>query len=285
MSETHPGERRAESCGQDGRPAFGAGAAAARGQVNPRERGVTDRPSANRPAALFLDVDGTLIGIAATPSVVRVPRDLAGLLERASAKVGGALAVISGRSIAAVDAMTAPIRLPAAGVHGAELRLASDASIVAAAPPIAPRLVEAIRAAVGDHKGLLVEEKTYSVAVHYRLAPDERPRIEAALRALLRDGPDDVVLARGRKILEVTSRLATKGGALIAFMREGPFAGRRPIMIGDDFTDESAMAAARGLGGAGFKVAGEHFAAAEADFADPAAVRAWLANLPEGGPT
>jgi len=236
-------------------------------------------PSANRQAALFLDVDGTLVGIAATPNVVKVPGDLTPLLERTSAALGGALAVISGRTIAAIDALTAPVRLPAAGVHGAELRLQPGGAIVATAPKIEPDLVAAVRAAVGERPGLLVEEKTYSVAVHYRLCPDERPRIEAALRDLLRDGPDDVVLARGRKIIEVTPRLATKGGALLAFMREAPFAGRRPIMIGDDATDESAMAAARGLGGAGFKVAGEHFPAADADFPDPAAVRAWLRTL------
>jgi trehalose 6-phosphate phosphatase len=235
------------------------------------------------PTALFLDFDGTLVGIAATPSVVRVPSDLGRLLERASAALGGALAIISGRPIAAIDAMTAPLRLPAAGVHGAELRMEPGSPIVAAAPRIAPELVQAVRAAVGDRKGLLVEEKTYSVAVHYRLAPDERPRIEAALRELLHESADDVVLKRGRKIVEVTPRMATKGGALLAFMREPPFAGRRPIMVGDDLTDESAMAAARGLGGGGLKVAGEHFPAEDADFADPTAVRAWLKSLTEGG--
>ena len=125
------------------------------------------------------------------------------------------------------------------------LRLADGSS------PQRPRsrqdFVKAVRAVVGDRPGLSVEEKTYSVAVHYRGAPHERPRIEAALRDLLREEPDDVVLAAGRKVIEVAPRLASKGGALLAFMNEPPFAGRRPIMIGDDAPDESAMAVYGGV--------------------------------------
>ena len=233
--------------------------------------------------ALFLDLDGTVIDIAARPEEVRPRADLAERLRTVAERLGGALAILSGRPIADIDALTAPLRLPAAGVHGAERRRAPDGPILVDAPFAPPGLIDAVRRLAANREGVLVEPKAYSIAVHYRLAPDQGPPLEAGLRRLLAADAGDHVLTLGRRVFEITPRAASKGAALAAFMREPPFAGRRPVMVGDDVTDETAMAAARCLGGAGLKVAGEHFAFESSDFADPADVFDWLEAIAKGG--
>lgn len=231
--------------------------------------------------ALFLDLDGTVIDIAPTPDGVTIPEGLAELLKRLGHCLGGALAVLTGRPIADVDRFLVPLVPVAAGVHGAELRLIPKGEIVSMAEPIDREIVRAVRRTADEHTGVLVEIKHASVALHYRQTPSLGPLLEAALARILVDGPDHLILARGRQVLEIVPRQVSKGAALEAIMELPAFAGRCPIMIGDDIPDLSAFEAAIGLGGSGLKVAGEQFSPAEADFAGPAEVRAWLKTLAE----
>jgi trehalose 6-phosphate phosphatase len=213
---------------------------------------------------------------------VRVPDGLIRLLASLAGRLEGALAILSGRLISDIDRLLAPLRLPAAGAHCAELRLFPEAKIEAAAPPVTPQLEQAVRAIASGHEGLNVEVKKSWIAVHYRRAPSQLARIEAELSALLSGQSRDLELFPGRKVLEIGPRAVSKGTALANFMRTPTFADRQPIVIGDDATDERAMAAAVRLGGRGLKVAGEHFAAGGADFQTPTEVRTWLAALAEG---
>lgn len=148
--------------------------------------------------------------------------------------------------------------------------------------PIGAEIERAVRRVASEHPALLVESKRLSLAVHYRHAPASGPLIEAALQRLLaEDGLDHLMLARGRKVLEIVPRHISKGAALEAIMALPAFCGRRPVMIGDDVTDQSAFAAATRLGGISLKVAGELFSPAEADFSGPAEVREWLSRRAE----
>jgi trehalose 6-phosphate phosphatase len=235
-----------------------------------------------RSIALFLDLDGTLIDIARRPDLVRPPNNMASLLRRIAECLGGAIAILSGRPISDIDALTTPLRLPAAGVHGAERRREPDGALMVHAPPVPMELLTEVRGFVGERKGLMVEPKTYAIAVHYREAPEQAAWLEAGLRVILAQHSHEYVLAEGRRVFEIAPREASKGAALADFMREPPFAGRRPIMIGDDATDETAMEAARRLGGEGLKVAGEHFPAEASQFANPAEVFSWLRALADG---
>ncbi len=231
--------------------------------------------------ALFLDLDGTLIDIAPMPDGVTIPDGLVALLDKLTQGLDGALAIVTGRPIADIDRFLAPLAPVVAGVHGAEFRTARNGEIEHTAEPIADAVVDAVKKLAKAQAGITVEIKRASIAVHYRLAPAAEPRIEAALRRIIEARPDHLILCRGRKVLEIVPRHISKGAALETLLSLPAFRGRRPIMIGDDVTDLSAFAAATRLGGVGFKVAGELFSPAEADFAGPAAVRGWLAAMAE----
>lgn len=227
--------------------------------------------------ALFLDLDGTLIDIAPRPDDVVIQEGLASLLDAMTRRLEGALAILTGRAIADIDNFLAPLAPVAAGSHGAEIRSTPGGAIETVAGPIDVDIVEAVREFACRNSGTIVELKPASVAIHYRLAPASEPMIEEALRGILAGGPDHLILCRGRRVFEIVPRNVSKGMALETLVRLPSFRGRRPVMIGDDVTDISALEAAARLGGSGLKVAGELFSATEADFAGPAAVRAWLA--------
>ena len=235
-------------------------------------------------SALFLDMDGTLIDIAPTPDGVVIPDGLANLIGAVTARLDGALAILTGRPIADVDRWLAPLQPVAAGIHGAEIRTRPGGAVTRTAAPIDAAMVAAVRRVADSAPGALVELKPASIAIHYRQNPAAEPRIEEALKTVLKEGPDHLILCRGRKVLEIVPRHVSKGVALEAMMQLPEFRGRRPIMVGDDRSDMSAFEAAVRMGGRGFKVAGEQFDAGEAAFTGPAAVRAWLAaqtgNLP-----
>jgi trehalose 6-phosphate phosphatase len=237
-------------------------------------------PLANPDWALFLDVDGTLLDIASTPDAVTVPSGLIGNLERVRLGLGGALALITGRSIANVDHLFRPLRFVVAGQHGAEMRNCASAAttrVSDAVPP--PQWRERIEQLAGQYPGVLIEDKGLTIAVHYRNAPAASSAIETLLNQFLEQDSRFVVQA-GKFVAELRPRALTKASALVELMRMDPFRGRSPVMIGDDLTDEDAFRAAISLGGMGFRV-GRGSDAEAMDFAEPSAVRHWLAASAE----
>jgi trehalose 6-phosphate phosphatase len=199
--------------------------------------------------ALFLDLDGTLIEIAATPADVCVPPRLPALLLACRETLGGALALVSGREIVQVDQLLAPLRFPVAGAHGAERRDAAGVlqpaprdDAVTAARALLMRFVE-------RHPGLLLEDKGSGLALHFRQAPALAGAARAQMDAALAQMGPRYALLEGKQVLEIKLRAVTKGRAIEAFMAEPPFAGRLPVFIGDDVTDESGFAAVNDAGG------------------------------------
>lgn len=229
--------------------------------------------------ALFLDFDGTLVDIADRPDAITVPETLVPLLAQLSRSLHGALALITGRGIAELDRYLHPFRPVTAGVHGAEMRLLEDGAIQRRAPALDLEIVAAVERIAGHFPDTLIEHKKSSIAIHFRSDPAAALNLEADLRDLLSLYPDRLMLCPGRKVYEVVSRGVSKGAALEMLAQLPAFQGRRPIMIGDDYSDESAIDAAARLGGCGLRVGGEHFNGATAHFSDPTGVRAWLAQL------
>lgn len=228
------------------------------------------RPQLSPNSALFLDLDGTLLEIAAEPAQVLVPAALPGLLADLDRVLGGAVAIVSGRALCDIDRLLSPFAGSAAGEHGASIRF-GDGSLrdMPASVAIPREWHAALRGAARSWPGVLVEAKPHGVAVHYRQAPERRDDVWRLVRALVPDGHADFRLLAARKAVEIAVRGASKGHAVERMMGCHPFAGRVPIFIGDDVTDEDGVAAARRFGGEGFRVA-------ESFGGDPAAVRAWL---------
>jgi len=223
--------------------------------------------------AVFLDFDGTLVDLAPTPDGVRVAPGVIEALALLAERHGGALALISGRPVAQIDAMLAPLVLPVAGVHGVERRGADGQLHVAATPDVAPVLARA-RALAAMYPGLLVERKRGAVALHYRLAPELEPLCLQEMTAAVQACPG-VLLLHGKMVLEAKPAATDKGGAIAAFLQESPFAGRRPVFAGDDTTDEAGFAFVQQAGGQGVKV-GSGPSAATLRLASPGALRAAL---------
>jgi len=238
---------------------------------------------ADNPAkyALFLDVDGTLLEIAPTPAEVVVPPKLPELLVRVSKGLDGALAILTGRQLEEIDSLLEPAQFVGGGVHGAELRTTPGGPIIRVATALPDSLVEALMALAQRLPGIITEPKGPGVAVHYRQAPDLKPKVEAEIRALIAQFPEDLVLCPGRKLFEVIPQGHSKGSALETIAALPQFAGRTPIMIGDDVGDMPALAAAEKLGGVGLKVAGGHFGGTDIDLHGPRDVVTWLTKLTE----
>jgi trehalose 6-phosphate phosphatase len=228
--------------------------------------------------ALFVDIDGTLLDVAPTPDAARVPPHLTRTLERIAGALGGALALSTGRRVASADRLFAPLRLVTSGVHGTELRTSPRGEVAMLAPPIPSGLVDDVSRVTKISPGILVEQKGAGLAVHYRNAPGTRATLDRELERIVgRWHAYD--LRPGRRVREILPRGYSKGTALDRLMQLAPFAGRLPLMIGDDHGDEAGLTTARRLGGVGLKVAGEHFRKSGADFDNPASVRAWLSML------
>ena len=233
-------------------------------------------PPLGRDSALFLDFDGTLVALAPTPEAVEVPPALVALLENLRDQLGGALAVVSGRQIDAIDRFLAPLRLPAAGEHGVQRRDSKGRMQEQHAPDLVP-ILEIANELARVHEGLLVERKHAAIALHYRLAPQlEAVCRDAMSRAIA--GRPQLELMHGKFVFEVKPTGINKGIAIEAFMNEPPFAGRTPVFAGDDTTDESGFAVVQPRGGIGIKV-GSGPSLALHRLESPRAVYEWLVQL------
>jgi len=193
--------------------------------------------------ALFLDIDGTLVGIAPTPAEVRPSPDLPRLLTRAASQLGNALAIVSGREITSIDQVTHGVVPYAAGSHGAEFRLGFGQPILHPGPqPDIAGLGADVLALMGDWPGILVEPKRAGLAVHYRKAPHLGRQVYSELEAMLARRPQTgLSLLKGDHVVEVRSPAHNKGEAVRRIMKEPVFQGRHPVFIGDDVTDEDAF--------------------------------------------
>lgn len=203
--------------------------------------------------ALFLDIDGTLLNLAPTPDAIEVPPGLPRDLERLHRKLGGAMALVTGRSLDYADMLFAPHVFPLAGLHGAEFRDAWGVSLVAETEAFTALKHQLVKEAE-DYPGVLIEDKGAAIAAHYRLAPDYEKVLEDRMRYYADLAGPDWALQLGKMVFELRPARASKGDAVEHFLQAGPFKNRLPVTIGDDLTDESMFAVANARGGLSVRV-------------------------------
>lgn len=231
--------------------------------------------------ALFLDVDGTLIELAETPESVYVPLELKSLLGEVARRLDGALALISGRTIASLDELFDPLRLCASGVHGAERRGADGRLVRSPLDTTALRAVhEELAAFARVHEGVLLEDKKFALAVHFRLAPQLAEEVHEKTASIVARLGAEYVLQTGKCVYEIRPSATTKGTAVRTFMEQAPFAGRQPIYIGDDVTDEDAFEAVNALGGISVRVGAAATTRASYRLPSVVDVHRWIRELP-----
>ena len=227
---------------------------------------------------LFLDVDGTLIELTDSPLDTFADPELKTLLSAVAERLGGALALVSGRSIDYLDGLFAPLRLPAAGLHGVERRKASGA--MHGASFVDTQLTQArsaVNALVRDHPGTSVEDKGRTIAVHFRMAPEREAEVRHALAAIAKPLGSNYHIQEGNMVLEIKPRGFTKATAIKAFMAEPPFSGRTPVFVGDDLTDQDGFKMIDDQGGISIAVGDR--VRAQFHLENPAAVRNWLHSI------
>lgn len=229
-------------------------------------------------SALFLDVDGTLVAIEDRPERVVSPPALVSLLRAAGCRLDGALALISGRTITELDRIFAPERFAAAGAHGVEYRLPGDEIRFHSDVEIPAGVECRLAAAVDAHEGTFLEKKNHGIALHYRKNPDAGPALAAALEDALEDLGDGFDSLSGKMVHELVPRGHDKGAAIRFFMQHPPFAGRRPVFVGDDVTDEAGFAAVNEAGGLSIRIGDPDGSRARCSFPDIERFRRWLAD-------
>jgi trehalose 6-phosphate phosphatase len=230
--------------------------------------------------ALLLDVDGTILDLAPTPQGVWVPPSLRRAMGRLTERSGGALALVSGRSLSELDLLFSPLQLPAIGGHGAEFRPAAGAEVPVRSPTPLDAAIKrkfAVVAEIGP--GVLIEDKGYAIALHYRLAPQLEAVVKKAVGAICAENPSaPIEVLPGKFVLEVKQRGFSKATGVRELMRYPPFADRHPIFIGDDVTDEPVFEMIGEFDGLAFSV-GRMVAGVNGHFERPEAVRSWLARI------
>lgn len=227
---------------------------------------------------VFLDVDGTLVEFTDSPLETYADPELKALLRDVADRLGGALALVSGRSIEYLDGLFAPLRLPAAGLHGVERRKASG--VMHGASFVDSQLDPArtvLKALVIAHPGTLLEDKGRTIAVHFRMAPRSEPAVLETVRAIAAQLGSNYHIQGGNMMLELKPRGFTKASAIKAFMHEPPFSGRTPVFVGDDLTDQDGFRTVEDQGGISIAVGDRVHGQFRLE--NPKAVRAWLEGI------
>ena len=238
-------------------------------------------PHRNDRWAIFLDVDGCLVEFQPVPELVKIPDTVRASLSELQRLLLGAVAIVSGRTLDDVDNLFAPLRLPSAGQYGMRRRSADGVIHDVLLPDKA--VVDVVRRGALEASlrlpGLKVEDKGFSIALHYRSAPHLASAVATAAASIVAPLGGAYEVQPGAMVQEIKPSTCSKGAAVRAFLGEPPFESRVPIFLGDDFADESAFAAVNTLGGISIAVGVDRFTLADYTLAGPAAARTWLASV------
>jgi trehalose 6-phosphate phosphatase len=228
--------------------------------------------------AFFFDVDGTLAPIAATPHEASIPVTTLQILQRLVNACNGAVAIVSGRPLAEIDQLLAPLVVPAAGLHGAQWRDPGGATgRLDVDEEAVLHMTRQLGPMLARHEGLLLEQKGMAFALHYRHAPECEDLVRNEMEKLIQS-QQGFVLQPGKMVVEIKPSGASKAIAIERFMQQSPFPGRTPVFAGDDLTDEAGFVTVNAQGGLSIKVGRGHTSASWR-LPDPESLAEWLGGL------
>ncbi len=242
-------------------------------------------PPIERDDAVFLDFDGTLVDVAADPERVKVGRRLPDLLKGVSTRLGGAVAVVSGRPLADLTRLLYPFEGPAAGIHGLERRTAIGTIIRPAPDPSIAGVRPMLERFAAATPGVALEDKGLALALHIRSKPEQVSACLQVARDAARMADHRLSVTKGKMVIELHPREPNKGHAILTFLGEAPFRARRPLFAGDDGTDDGGFAMVNRLGGVSIQIGPRNRSAALFRLPDVAAVIAWLSEFARPAPT
>ncbi|WP_208642944.1 trehalose-phosphatase [Rahnella woolbedingensis] len=246
-------------------------------QENTTETPLLPHPDSQQ-TAFFFDVDGTLAEIRDEPDAVTIPPEVRQHLQTLFAASSGALALISGRPVEQLDQLVAPLILPAAGVHGAEMRDgAGEFHRVTLPAQMAKDVEQTLEAGMSALPGTLLEIKGMAFALHYRQAMQHQQHVLELAESVVATYPE-LVLQPGKCVIEIKPRGKDKGVAIYDFMQQPPFAGRLPVFVGDDLTDEKGFEVVNAMKGISVKV-GEGSSLAQYRVKHVSDVHQWIKRL------
>ncbi len=226
--------------------------------------------------ALFLDVDGTLLELRDDPASVSADAALVDLLDRCRDALDGAMALISGRTLAEIDRIFSPAVFHAAGSHGAEMRITGARENPAGGAALSAEIIGALERFAGQHDGLLVETKPAGAALHYRRAPEHQAAALEVAEGILADAGDAYRLIHGKMVYEIAPKMHDKGSAIDTLLELAPFRGRTAVFLGDDVTDEDGFREVNRREGLSIRVGPRDNSIARSTLPNVAAVRDWL---------
>ena len=224
----------------------------------------------------FLDVDGTLLDNAGTPDKAQASPDLIRLLNTLGKATGGAVALITGRTLDSVDGVFGDLAMPVAARHGMDFR--NPAGDVTHPPLDLPRLDASSPKAkqfVKSRPGLLFEDKGSGFAIHYQNTPHLEQACALFMEELAVEAGLSFNLMHGKHVVELKPRQVNKGKAIERLMAAAPFKDKFPVVLGDDATDEDGFFSVNILGGLSVRV-GPGPTRARYRLADRKRARAWL---------
>ena len=230
-------------------------------------------------ASLFLDFDGTLVELQDRPDLVHPDAELIRLLARVGHALDGRLAIVTGRASERIVEMFGGVPFVIGGSHGVEFRYPGGRTAGPDLPAGLPAVIDRLRAFAAAHEGVLVETKPYGAGLHYRMAPSVEAEAHALAGALAAE--HGLRVQPGKMMVELRAAAGDKGAAIERLMGEAPFAGSRPVFLGDDVTDEDGFRAVAALGGAGILIGAERDTAARYRLEGVSAVRTWLSRAVE----
>jgi trehalose 6-phosphate phosphatase len=213
------------------------------------------------PLGLLFDYDGTLVEIAPRPEDARLSAPVHARLSSLAARDDIRVGIVTGRSLDGLLAVCGHVDGMAVASNGGFRVTDADGDWVHPEArrlvPLMARFAARLAPFVDAHPGTQLEDKTFSLALHYRRAPQFEQALRAEIADCLRDGAGAVRTVEGKAVVELQPAIDWDKGRALEVICDRWGTGESTVFLGDDVIDEPAFASVRRYGGLGCRVAAD----------------------------